>query len=147
MLILVLNAFLAWGNDANGTNPDGFVCGKDNPPGKYLVVGENSKGGAGNFLIFYPAAYALAVLQGRELVTMTGTHPHNACYTQYNCTLRHSDKLKSKDKDFDNAWIKSFRAIRAWDMYKYAAKEERLDSTIIHPKGFQEKSDVPYLKP
>jgi len=143
VLFVFMNAFLASGKHTarNITFPDGFVCGKDNPPGRYMVIGENTKGGAGNFLIFYPAAYALAVLQGRELVTMTGTHPHNACYTQHNCTLRSSDTVKSKDPDFKKKWVSEFRSIKAWDMYKYAAKEDRLDTAILHPKGFQEKAE------
>ena len=133
-----------WASSHNYTFPDGFKCGRDNwnnKKRKYLVVGEHTKGGAGNFFVFYPAAYALAILTGRKLVTLTGTHPNNACFTQTACNISDSDELKKVDKQFEKGWTDSFRGIKAWDMYRWGATQDTFDEVILHPKGFQEKSE------
>lgn len=104
------------------------------------MFGSKGKGGLGNTLVFYPAAYALAILQGRQIVFTDGTHPAYVCATQINCTVPTSSDMHKKDINFHRI-IGSQRTIKAWDLWRWAGGEDKLDNQVVHATGFLEKTN------
>ena len=117
-----------------------FKCGvSQQTEKKWMIVGEHTSGGAGNFLIFYPSAYAFAKASGRQIVLQDGTHPYNACELQGNCKLPSVNTLKAKDKDFAEGMAKASEGVKAWDMFRFA-RGDHVGKVVAHARGYQEKS-------
>ena len=133
----------------NVIHPD-LKCGNENKERRFIIFGDKTSAGMGNMLLFWPAVWSFAKIQNREIILLDGTHPHHICQTQPNCKLRVVKDVPKNDTEFWAAFGKITSwdprdekqpAIRAFEMFKFAGNELKLDDKMVKVSGFQDKSN------
>jgi len=122
-------------------HPD-LKCGSENTMKRYVVYGDKGQAGMGNVLIYWPAVYAFALIQNREIILTEGTLAAYICETQPNCIYRTMKEIPKNETSFWNHPHHSHDMFTttARELYQFAANEIKLDNKVMISKGFLDKS-------
>lgn len=115
---------------------------RENELNKYVVLGENAKGGGvGNVLIFYPAVYAFAILSGRKIIINDKSAIGLMC-SVVKCGFPFISDIEELFPDLVNSeTLGRAPTFAAFNFIDYFNNNDTISKPIVKSHGYSFKSD------